>query len=280
MTLFKLFLDKDLVLFLLYITRESTILLTLSVVLISVYKPNERKFALAVIGVTLIGVFVSSLAGRLGQTNIHAMSDLLYVGLKIPFNFLKNILGMQLWTNTFAAQLGGACKPVVTINLPAWLLIGSIRSIGVCPLDITYPLSTITSLLTTFGIAPTILIYSLRMNFRRILENSPFWLIVALTYGMISFFVGTSVGASVDRLIGYGWPSFWIATPVISLQYCLNNQKPSHKLLLFHVLACWIPWLVFSLYVKSPQSIILVLSIALMMHYLTFRAMRQSKDRT
>lgn len=267
-----------LVLFLLFLTRESTILLVLSLVLISIYKASERKFALSAIAIALIGILVHSLVGRLGQANIHAINELLYLGLKIPFNFLKNIFGVQLWTNTFAAQTIDTCKPLVQMNLPVWLSLGSVRNLGVCPFEPAYPLKTIKFLLTTFGVAPTIVLFFLGKDFKRILRNSPFWLTVALTYGLISFFIGTSVGASVERLIGYGWPCFWIAAPVLLFEYFHIGQKSTNKLLVFYLIACWTPWLVNNLNYKSSQSTIFVIFVALVMHYFSFRTIHQSME--
>jgi hypothetical protein len=266
------------VIFLLYMTRESTILLVFSIAIVGIYRKSERRYSYAVIIAALIGMLASSLAGRLGNPNIHAINDVLYMSLKIPYNFLKNILGVQLWTNTFASQVGGACRPVGTINLPAWLTLGSINSIGVCPFSPIHPLFTLTTLLTTFGVAPTILVYFLFMDFKKILLKSPLWLIVALIYGLISFFMGALVGASIERLVGYAWPGFWLATPVL-LGYQYLSQKDLNKLPILYILACWLPWFVFSWFKVTLPSTLFVLATVFLIHIITYRTIHHSIDK-
>lgn len=264
-----------LVLFLLVVTRESTILLTLSIVLISFYK-SERKLAYAAIAATLVGIFAVSLAAHPGQTNIHAMNDLVYMGLKIPHNFLKNILGIQLWANTFAANQATYCAPIMTMNLPNWLHLSSINSIGMCDFEPLLPLKTMTLLLVTFGIAPTLVIYDLVKNFKKILIDSPLWLLIALTYGLLAFFLGTSIGASVMRLIAYGWPCFLIVAPIFLLKYHHLNRKSSYILLLCHVFVSWIAWLVNGWKFDSVQSTLPILFSALILHYFAFQTLRKT----
>ncbi|MEM3484503.1 MAG: hypothetical protein QXI12_02630 [Candidatus Methanomethyliaceae archaeon] len=168
-----------LVLFLLCLTRESTILLTLSVTLVSWYR-SQRKWALAALITTAVGILVVSVAGQ-GQQNIHAMNDQLYMLLKIPFNFAKNVLGLQLWTNTLAGQSGGYCTPVYTIDVPAWLALGSIRTVGICAVDPMMPLRTIGILVTIFGIAPTVVIFDIARNHRQFVHTKPYILVLCQT---------------------------------------------------------------------------------------------------
>lgn len=264
-------------LFLLYLTRESTILLTLSIIVVSVYK-SERRLAFAACISTLIGISVVSIAARHSPANIHAMNDLLYAGLKIPFNFMKNVLGIQLWTNTLMNNQETYCRPVMAINVPTWLPLGSINSLGVCSFDPRFPINTVKVALTVFGVMPTLLIAKIVKVRNAISRNSPTWLLVVLLYGSLAYFIGTSIGASVNRLIGYGWPAFWLATPIL-LKNEFMNRSLLQKLLFCHLLVCWIPLVVGDLQTHGLVVSILLLTVVLVLQWFAlqslFKGLRQ-----
>ncbi|MHA1686995.1 MAG: hypothetical protein ACTSYD_11425 [Candidatus Heimdallarchaeaceae archaeon] len=269
-----------LILLLLHLTRESTILLSLCIVLVSLYK-SQRRYAIAVFVITAIGMVFTSIATRLGQPNIHEINALLYMLFKIPFNFSKNILGVQLWTNTLALRCSESFPhdPIFTVSIPSWLRLGSIRAIGIYDFNPLRPLKTLQLLLTLFGIAPTLVIFSLKKVRKQILINNSVWFLVALMYGLVSFFVGTSLGTSVRRLIGYGWPAFWLVTPVLMVRYYYLDRRYSIHLLLYHVILCWVPWFVNYFQVRLALSIGILLFVAFLIHYLAFKTLHEMNNR-
>ncbi len=95
-------------LFLMQVTREATVLLTFFLVALSAY---QRKWKLAGTAVlfTVLGIgFVGHFAKQ-GLGNIHEANELVYLVGKVPFNFLTNVCGVRMWTNTHAKndpQLG------------------------------------------------------------------------------------------------------------------------------------------------------------------------------
>lgn len=260
-----------LVLFFLCLTRPSTFLLSL-VTSIILYK-SQRNIALITIAITLVAIAITSFYARLGQPNLHNINGLLYMLLKIPSNFSRNILGAELWTDTIASfwlSRGNLnySNPLLKMALPDWLPLGSIRAIGIQSFTPMRSLNTIKLLLTHFGVIPTFIIYDLAKNYKWTFNNSPLWLRIALVYGLLSFFMGTSVGATVERLIGYGWPAFWIGAPALMVRYYHADKKACVQLLFCNFFLCWVPWMI-------NQSILFTLFIAFGLHYFTFKTIRK-----
>ena len=269
-------------LFALQITRESTVLLTVVLVVLS-FSRKQWKLGLGSIFVTALGIAVTGHFASRGQSNIHEISNLLYLAAKIPYNFFKNLLGLVFWTNTFAVNNPARfpLEPMWQISLPGWVPSGAIHSVGFYTFDLSYPLITINLLLTTFGIMPAlVLVYLSRMQKRLFTEGS-LAISVALLYGLLSFVIGTSLGASVDRLIGYGWPCFWIACPFLLKQHHHDDRKFIIMFFLINLLAAWLPMLVGSFSSRSALLSIPVLCVSLIFHGFAWKGTIRSRiDRT
>ena len=267
-------------LFLLYITRESTILLSLTVALISVHKRWWRML-LGIIIATSLAIIVSNYVSSFGQLNIHATSDSVYLFGKIPFNFLKNILGIVLWTNTLAAN-----NPTVFYNtsllivtLPSWLHMGAIHSIGVYTFAPLIAFNTISTLLTTFGALPVLVLLDFARYRRSMLNShntSPIML-PALGYGLLSFFVGTSIGATVGRLVGYGWPAFWIASPLLLGQYHHCDNRFFLRFLSYHTAICWFPFFLAKIGLQEMPLIIISICLAVVLYGYAVTEIRRTR---
>lgn len=254
-------------LFLLQLTRESTLLLALLFVIISISR-GRWKAGLGAIAAAVLGILVTSYFASLGGPNIHQIGTILYLAAKVPYNFLKNIIGLVLWTNTFALNnpVKFPLEPIWKMSLPGWLPSGAIDSIGIYTFDLTYPLITANVLLTTFGILPTILLACLAGKPKRLIGSSPLWVAVGLLYGSLSFLLGTSLGASVGRLVGYGWPVFWIALPALLDLMPSLDRKFRLGLLACHLLAAWLPLAIGSLTSRSALLSLPMLCLSLAIH--------------
>ncbi len=116
-------------LFLMQVTRESTVLLAVILVIVAAFHRNW-KFAGAAILFTGLGMGVVSHAAHQGLGNIHEMSTLTYLVAKVPFNFVSNVTGMRMWTDTHAKNdpVHFPDKPMVSYDLPHWLPTGSAPS--------------------------------------------------------------------------------------------------------------------------------------------------------
>lgn len=197
-----------LLLVLMTLTREASALIGLILVFILWFRGGRAR-AMAWLVVTLAGVMLDSwIAQRAGTGNIHQMPPLAYMAAKVPFNGLRNLMGVRFWVNTFAEE-----PPATRWQLPSWARIGSIREIGLMPWEIMAVRHTLLGWLCVFGVLPGIAWFMWRRR-RRDGAQSPAWLKVSACYGAISFLIAPLLGAAVGRLVGYGWPVFWIALPL------------------------------------------------------------------
>ena len=44
---------------------------------------------------------------------------------------------------------------------------------------------------------------------------APLWLRAALVYGLVSALLAPAAGTMLPRLVGYAWPAFWLAAPLL-----------------------------------------------------------------
>src|SRR3989344_443532 len=214
-----------LILFLLFLTRESTILLGLTLLIVSFLR-SQRILAIATFMVIALSVFTTYQISELGLPNVHNLSNLSYLILKMPYNFFNNTFGIKLWVNT----LPNLCEPISVLNIPQYIPIDPINKIGFCRFDISAPIYTALVLSTTFGVMPLILFYLLFSQFKLILRKFPLWLIVALIYGLASYFMSIFVTGAVQRSIGYGWPAFLLAVPFLLAVFFQIDKRFLFKL--------------------------------------------------
>jgi hypothetical protein len=62
------------------------------------------------------------------------------------------------------------------------------------------------------------------------------WARIALAYGLVSFFTGPALGASARRLVGYGWPAFLLAGPLLLVVRIASAGAPPSRCLSS---TCW-----------------------------------------
>jgi len=249
-----------------YMTRENTLILCLVLGSIA-WLRKLYGVAVGSGGVLLFGTAFGAWAVRLGQPNIHHLPDFLYFGLKMPHQFLKNVLGLRIWTNTLPFG-----EPFKKFVLPSYLSAGDVHVIGLCYPEWILPLFTLITLLTLFGTGPLIVWLTRRLKLWTSIH--PLAVQVAFVYGLIAFFLGTSIGDWVDRLVGYGWPLFWIGVP-----YILAVMKQHGKLAFFKwsLLSLWaVPWIPLMFGYDRGSSLfitILTLLAALLAYGVTWRAL-------
>jgi hypothetical protein len=230
-------------LFLLFMTRENTIILSFCTIIIFFYK-RQIKYAASVIVVSVAAMITIYFISHYGQPNIHKLPEILYLTLKIPINFFSNFTGIIIWTNTLPLSEISSHpwhnNPLIKVPLPNWLRFGEVTNIGIHGFDIFRPLNTFLSLLTSFGIGPVLLVSVIKRNYRSIVNESPEWLLIVTSYGIFSYLIGTSIGSDVTRLIAYGWPVFWIVTPILILKYHNLQFNTIIKLLIINLALCWL----------------------------------------
>ena len=138
------------------------------------------------------------------------MNSLLYMALKIPVNFLRNVLGVKFWLN----DIDWCDAPLVIVPIKhGATYFGKITTIGICAPDVMFPVANAALVLTTFGVLPGVTL-ALARHSRRDLGRDP-WLAFVMLYGATMFVLGTCTGASVYRLLTYGWPLFVFGMPIL-----------------------------------------------------------------
>jgi hypothetical protein len=257
-----------------WVARESTLLLSVCLVTKEVIRRRWRA-VVAVLFVSVAGVVTVSIVSRTSTSNIHQMNDLAYLAMKMPFNFCRNVLGFMLWTNTYAAYQANYPAPVWTVDVPAWLRMGSVHRVGICAFQPELPLGSLKALLTMFGIAPTILVGTLTGNTREKLRSMPYWLSLSLFYGVLAYGMGIVVGSPVARMSAYGWPAFWIVAPFL-LATCLRpSRREALQLVLCHLWVVWLPWLVSLTLGGSVGVLVVVVAAIAYPHVLAYRITRR-----
>jgi hypothetical protein len=64
----------------------------------------------------------------------------------------------------------------------------------------------------------------------------------SIVYGLISILMTPLLGASVDRLVEYGWPFYFVVLPwMVCASYDPRGLRAAGFLLL-HLLTCWLAW--------------------------------------
>lgn len=174
---------------------------------------RRRDWAVALVGTLGAGaaIAIANLYPVAMPGNEHGMSPLAYFALKLPVNALHNVLGIAVWTDSFA----WCHAPVVTFSLGEAPLPGRIREVGVCAPDPRLPARTFAVLLTVFGVLPGLALALLPRGGLRALRAGPPVAAVAAVYGALMLLLAPAAGKSLERLAAFGWPAFWLALPVL-----------------------------------------------------------------
>jgi hypothetical protein len=257
----------------LYLVRESTVLLALVWASIAWFE-SDWTTPVACGVMTLIGLGMSRIFANLGQSNIHKINELVFLALKLPFDSLRNLMGIVLVPSEMEGRPGFTCVPIVTVLLPRFLRYGRTTQFGICSLDLQLPLHTYALLLSLFGIGPTVLWSLWRRNaLRAFVTGAPRWCKIALTYGLLAFLLAPAVSFWLERDIGYSWPAFWIATPFIFHKLFPALPGMVAILLVENAFSCWIPyWL---LNCSTGPRLLPALGAALLMQGLVLWTLRR-----
>ena len=258
-------------LFLLFCARESTLVLGVTLIALSTrwFSPTARRshasHTIAFAVATVLGYCFNRYVTSNSAGNMHEMSGILYIVGKVPFNFLKNVLGIAPWTNTLVATEGD--NPLYRHAVPHWAHLGAIHQVGIAELSGRYPLRWLANTFCTFGIFFAVIFrqwaaYTLRarqpaggrfnrlrsisIGFKDFLVNEPLYSRIALVYGLVSLLIVPLLGTAVHRYIYYAWPAFWITGVRLLQVHYLNTgeaKSTAAKLMLLalHLILVWLP---------------------------------------
>lgn len=163
--------------------------------------------------------------------NHERLPPTLYLLAKLPWNLLKNVLGITPWSNLYPA-----CAT------PRWqtpLHLSPLQGIGLCGFDVTYPIQSLAAALSAFGLLP-LLLFTLRRSPDSIPEPT-LLLRFALLYGALSFLLAPLLGELFPRLYAYGWPLFLVALPILlsHTQAGFNSHRAAALFVAMHLTLSW-----------------------------------------
>ncbi len=189
----------------LMLSRESTALVVVCLLVAGWSRLRWRERVGAVLAAAAGSWVVGRLAaGSLG--NKEKLPEWAYLLLKMPWNLLRNVAGVQPWSNVYTE----ICA------VPRWQMgvhLGSVRAVGVCGYSSAGLVEWATAAVLNFGLLP-VLVGWLWWRGRR-WRGETVVLRFALLYGALSFALAPALGTWVLRLAGYGWPLFFVALPML-----------------------------------------------------------------
>jgi hypothetical protein len=267
-------------LFFAQMARESTVLLTFVLALVAGY---QRKWKLACAGilVTLLAIGVVGRVTSQSQKSIHETNTLVYMVGKVPFNFFTNICGIRMWTNTHAKNDPSLYPnpPLLSIELPAWVPTGAMRQVGVYSIEPTLPLSVARAFLTLFGVTVSLTLLVICWRRQHVLRDDAVSLagVLGLTYGLFAYLLGPSIGASFGRLIAYGWPMAWVASPELLARYFNCNNQLTRRFAWLQVITCWTPLLLKVVGLPAVATDLVAIAVAIPCHVMTIKMLKQNR---
>ena len=240
------------IVFLLYMTRESTVILVAALAAIAAVRRQWKLLStVAIIGLASMKVDSTLVARAL--PNNQGIPVLLLDALKVPYNFVFNVCGLELWINTNAATLD---PPIWTAHVPAWLHLGNIREVGYSGFSWRRPALTLLTMATAFGVLPLAAIRGVAHGWKRVLHQR-FDLLTAFVYGALMFALTPLVGTAPARYVLYGWPIFWLFG-VSALQTGIPDLRKRIEFVLLSLCVSWIPAVVrlaTGPAIQAPQSV-------------------------
>ncbi len=231
----KHFLAACLMMFPLMVSRESTSL-TLVCFLIAGWRDLRWRDRLVALGSALAGTMLVHHLTKLDPGNREHLPEAVYMLSKAPWNFVRNVLGIEPWSNIFSL-----CK------VPLWqhsLHLGPVQVIGVCKFSTDLPQTTVWAGLSTFGLLPllTTFLWWRTRTFRQRSLLQRF----CLGYGAACLLIAPLLGVWMPHLFGYSWPYSLVALPMLfeNVQTLYPGVLGSRRavagvgLLVLHLAAC------------------------------------------
>ncbi len=239
-----------LMIFPLMLSRESTSLTLLCLLAAGWKTLRWRHKIVALVSAAAGSAVVSRLAAH-GQTNIEQLPGPVYMAVKVPWNFLRNVLGIVPWSNV----------NMDLCTVPVWsmpLHFGPVQRVGVCGFSWQQELVALAVFLTSFGLLPLLLGYlwwrhahrctspagveeslafSGRLPWKKtalapsihvtstgelLKQHHNLLLRFSLLYGGACLLLAPVLGAGFQHLEGYAWPLFLVALPLLCNEFTSN----------------------------------------------------------
>lgn len=213
----------------LMLSRESTSL-TLVCFLAAGWARWQRRERWMYAGTAVASAGIASVVvGRLAAGspgNKEHLPQMVYLFAKVPWNFLRNVVGMQPWSDANT----DLCR------VPVWSIpvrIGSMHAVGTCGFSLVQQLIAVEGTLTNFGLLP-LLAAVLWWRHRRWAGRErnaarSVLLRFALLYGGVCYVLAPVLGAGFVHLMQYAWPLFLVAVPLLLEEFRLEDLDTRQK---------------------------------------------------
>lgn len=221
-----------LTMFPLMVSREST-LLALVCFLAAGWRRLRIHEAVTAVASTVAGMLVVKHLSANALPNEEQISPTLYLFAKLPWNFLKNVLGIEPWANVYP----------LSCSVPKWqiaLHVGPLHAIGFCQFLAQGPRECLIYATTTFGLLPLMLI-RLRKVRTTTGGREDMLMRFAVFYGGLCFVMAPVLGAALIRLFGYSWPLFLVAVPLLlgGTRAAFSSKWAAWLFLAIHLSLSW-----------------------------------------
>ncbi|HLJ13426.1 MAG TPA: hypothetical protein VKV15_02940 [Bryobacteraceae bacterium] len=202
-----------LILFLLYLTRESTLLLTAALCFVAWRAGKYRRMAF-VTAVSLAGLILGKYFEGVGIPNQHGVNGITYLAMKFLYNPPQNILGMKLLVDSYPYYDSVHAQRI--FELP--FAIGRIRHVAFYGFEPGVPLTMLMTYLCSFGLIPVFIAASVRGRVRETFNKVPEAIQVMLLFGILCAVSAPFLGNAVNRYLAYGWPAFTLCLPYLGIR--------------------------------------------------------------
>lgn len=194
----------------LMVSRESTSLTLVCLLLAAWRELRWRGAAVAVAGCAAGSWIVRGLAAG-SPGNIEKIPQSLYLLGKAPLNLVRNVFGVQPWSNIYP----------LLCDQPRWMWrihVGPVQAVGACSLGSPQPRIWLDAQLAVFGVLPllAVLCWWWTRRERRGGGDGSAMLRFCLIYGVVGFMLTPLMGTGVYRLVGYSWPLALVAGPMLA----------------------------------------------------------------
>ena len=189
----------------LMLSRESTVL-TLLCFLVACWKRLGWTQRITAVTSTVAGSLVVKHLALRAQPNSEHLPASIYMIAKVPWNLMNNVFGLVPWSNVNTQF----CV------VPRWAFpvhVGPVHAIGICGFSATGWGLISEALLSEFGLLPLLLGFLWWRG--RKLGTPSMLLRFTLVYGLASLVLAPMLGTWAARLIGYAWPVFFVALPML-----------------------------------------------------------------
>jgi hypothetical protein len=239
--------------FLAFLTRESTLVLSAAVVGETLYE-GRWTAGFAPVSVSGAATLVVHYAGKFMEPNVHNLSGFTYLTYKVVHHGARNLFGLDFLSNR--SYFYNAYKAVAEFHLPDWKIFGGTTTVAFLGFDPLLPVHTTWAFGTTFGVAPYIVLVMFIRQGRELFAAMPTAVRIALVYSLFGFVSAPFLGSAVERYVSSAWPVVGVVLPWLVSH---ARIQVSARLVVAHIVACWQMYLLWFL----PGTVGLLASLAI-----------------